>query len=85
MKMKSFCDYLWLSNSCLYDVDDVIVERTDLDFKISVALKKDQIKNNRQSAPKPYAAFPHPSDATHKIWSRLANWLQRYSSWKCEQ
>ena len=23
--------------------------------------------------------FPHPSDATHKIWSRLANWLQRYS------
>ena len=26
--------------------------------------------------------FPHPSDATHKIWSRLANWLQRYSSLK---
>ena len=23
--------------------------------------------------------FPHPSDATHKIWSRLANWLHRYS------
>ena len=23
--------------------------------------------------------FPHPSDATHEIWSRLANWLQRYS------
>ena len=22
--MKSFCDYLGLSNSCLYDVDDVI-------------------------------------------------------------
>ena len=22
--------------------------------------------------------FPTPSDATHKIWSRLANWLQRY-------
>ena len=35
-----------------------------------------------QSAPKPYEAFPHPSDATHKIWSRLANWLQRYSSLK---
>ena len=33
-------------------------------------------------APKPYAAFPHPNDATHKIWSRLANWLQRYSSSK---
>ena len=32
-----------------------------------------------QSAPKPYAAFPHTSDATHKIWSRLANWPQRYS------
>ena len=27
--------------------------------------------------------FSHPSDATHKIWSRLANWLQRYSSLKC--
>ena len=26
--------------------------------------------------------FPTPSDATHKIWSRLANWLQRYSSSK---
>ena len=26
--------------------------------------------------------FPHPSDATHKIWSRLADWLQRYSSLK---
>ena len=22
--------------------------------------------------------FPHPGDATHKIWSRLADWLQRY-------
>ena len=35
-----------------------------------------------QSAPKPYAAFPHPTDATHKIWPRLGDWLQRYSSWK---
>ena len=26
--------------------------------------------------------FPTPSDATHKIWSRLANWLQRYSNLK---
>ena len=26
--------------------------------------------------------FPHPSDATHKIWSKLANWSQRYSSLK---
>ena len=26
--------------------------------------------------------FPHPSDATHKICWRLANWLQRYSSSK---
>ena len=26
--------------------------------------------------------FPYPSDATHKIWSRLTNWLQRYSSSK---
>ena len=27
-------------------------------------------------------SFPHPNDATHKIWSRLTNWLQRYSSSK---
>ena len=27
-------------------------------------------------------AFPNPNDATHNIWSRLANWLQRYSSSK---
>ena len=26
--------------------------------------------------------FPHPNAATHKIWSRLTNWLQRYSSSK---
>ena len=26
--------------------------------------------------------FPHPNDATHKIWSSLANWLYRYSSSK---
>ena len=31
-----------------------------------------------QSAQKSYAAFPHPNDATYKIWSRLATWLQRY-------
>ena len=27
-----------------------------------------------QSVQKPYAAFTLPSDTTHKIWSRLANW-----------
>ena len=26
--------------------------------------------------------FPHPIDASHNIWPRLANWLQRYSSLK---
>ena len=26
--------------------------------------------------------FTHPNDATHKIWSRMTNWLQRYSSSK---
>ena len=26
--------------------------------------------------------FSHPNDARHKNWSRLANWLQRYSSSK---
>ena len=32
-----------------------------------------------QSASKHYAAFPHSlADATHKIWSRLANWPLRY-------
>ena len=35
-----------------------------------------------QSASKYYVAFLHPSDVTHKIGSRLANWPQRYSSSK---
>ena len=35
-----------------------------------------------QSAPNLMQPFPHPNDATHKIWSRLANWLQSYSSSK---
>ena len=26
--------------------------------------------------------FPHSSDATHKIWSGLTSWLQRYTSLK---
>ena len=29
--------------------------------------------------------FPHPNDATHKIWSRLTNWLQRYRVWNFRQ
>ena len=33
-----------------------------------------------QSAQNLMQPFPHHNDATHKIWSRLANWLQRYSS-----
>ena len=33
-----------------------------------------------QSAPKPYAA--HPNDVSYIIWSKLANWPQRYSSLK---
>ena len=37
-----------------------------------------------QYAPKPYTAPPPPpppppNDATNKIWSRFANWLQKYS------
>ena len=41
--MKSFRDYLGLSNSCSYDVHDVISRATDLDFKISVALVHDDL------------------------------------------
>ena len=37
-----------------------------------------------QSASKHYAAFPHPSDATHKILSRLANWLRDIKVQKCK-
>ena len=35
-----------------------------------------------QSAQNLMQPFPYSNDATHKIWSRLANWLQRYSSSK---
>ena len=42
-----------------------------------------------QSAPKHYAAFPPPQWCYNKIWSRLANWPQRYSTLKvwttCQQ
>ena len=33
MKMKSFRDYLWLSNSCSYDVDDVIGRADRFEFQ----------------------------------------------------
>ena len=32
-----------------------------------------------QSAAKTNAAFPHPKDATDKIWQKLANWSWRYN------
>ena len=35
-----------------------------------------------KSAPNLMQPFPQPNDATHKIWSRLTHWLQRYSSSK---
>ena len=41
--MKSFCDYLGLSNSCSMTSS---VERTDLDFKISVALHATYFSND---------------------------------------
>ena len=46
---------------------------------LSVAM---EIRVLIQYAPKPYAAVPYPNDATHKISSRLVNWLHRYSSSK---
>ena len=33
MKMKSFREYLWLSNSCSYDVDDVIGRANRFEFQ----------------------------------------------------
>ena len=59
------------------------------------SFQKDGIKNNREKVetswkPEFWSSlpvnlmqpFPHPNDATHKFWSRLANWLQSYSSSK---
>ena len=46
---------------------------------LSVAMETRLWSNLPQNLMQP---FPHPSDPTHKIWSRLADWLQRYSSSK---
>ena len=47
--------------------------RSPVNMEIRVLIESDS---------KPYAALYHANDVTHKIWSRLANWLQRYSSSK---
>ena len=39
-------------------------------WELSVAV---DTRVSTRSDPKPYTTFPHPNDATHKIWSRLAN------------
>ena len=46
---------------------------------LSVAMETRALIQSPQNLMQP---FPHPSDATHKMWSRLAYWLQRYSSLK---
>ena len=60
-------------------------EKVDIIFPIvsqwglSVAIGMRILIQSAQNLMQPY---PHPNDATQKIWSRLAYWLQRYSSSK---
>ena len=44
---------------------------------ISVAMETEFWSNLSQNLMQP---FPHPNDASYKIWPTLANWPQRYSS-----
>ena len=44
---------------------------------LSVAMEATVLIQSVQNLMQP---FPHPNDASYKIWSLLANWPQRYSS-----
>ena len=48
-------------------------------WKLSIAMETSVWSNLRKNL---MQHFPHPSDATYKIWSRLASLPQRYSSSK---
>ena len=45
MKMKSFHDYLWLSNSCSYDVNDVIGREDRFEFQNFCSPDRNYLKN----------------------------------------
>ena len=78
---KQILEVMWINKQCADqkqprkggDIVFLIISQ----WRLSVALETRLPQNFMQP-------FPHPSDVSHKIWSRLANWLQRYSNLKVD-
>ena len=87
-KFELIWDFMHVRFTCNYKKDQIRNNREKMETlfphykSVGVFCCHWKLKALIQSAPKPYAAFPPPQYATHKIWSRLASWLQRYSSSK---
>ena len=87
-KFELVQDFMHALDTCKYKKDGVKSNREKVKTPFSSSLVNGGFllpwtpefwSNMPQNIVQP---FPIPSDATHKIWSRLANWLQRYSSLK---
>ena len=81
-------DFIHVLITCKYKKDRIKKQPRkgrDIIFPIisqwgaSAAMETSVLSQSPQDLMQP---FPHPYDATHKIWSRLANWLQGSSSSK---
>ena len=83
LKFKLVPDFMHVLITCKYKKDQIKNSREKVETSFSPLYINGSFLLPWKPEfwfPKPSAAFPHPSDATYKIWSRLANWLQRYSS-----
>ena len=85
-KFKLFRDFRHVLVTCKYKKDLIKNNRPNVETSFSplyvdrgflLPWKPQFWSNLPQNLMQP---FTHPNDATYKIWSRLANWLQRYSS-----
>ena len=88
LKFKFVQDFMHIFVTCKYKKDRIkkkprkggdIIFPNGVNGGFLLPWKPEFSSNLPQNLMQP---FPHPIDATHKIWSRLANWLQRYSSLK---
>ena len=62
--------YIGSDQKPLRNCDDAVFPIITL-WELSVAMESRVLT---RSGPKPEAAFPHPNDASDKIWLRLACW-----------
>ena len=78
-KFELVRDFMYVLVTCKYKKDRMKNKRENVNGGFLLPWKPEFWSNLPQSLMHP---FPHPDDVTHKIWSRLADWLQRYSSLK---